>query len=127
MKKYKLLILDDEEDLLEIIIDILQDGGVASVSEIITVINGIEGKQAVSEHEFDCIVSDINMPRMNGITFVREVQEEGFKNPIIFLSAHGDPETIKRTENLEIYKFIQKPFDGDDLCETILEAFKVNS
>lgn len=124
VKKYKLLLLDDEEDLLEILLDVLEDGGIAEISEIITVMNGLEGLEAVAKHDFDCIVSDINMPKMNGIAFVKEVQGNGFSKPVIFLSAHGDPETIKKTEKLDIFNFIQKPFDENDLCSKINEAFK---
>jgi len=124
VKKYKLLLLDDEEDLLEILIDVLEDGGIAKISEITTVMNGLEGLEAVSKQDFDCIVSDINMPKMNGIAFVKEVQSSGFTNTIIFLSAHGDPETIKKTEKLDIFTFIQKPFDEDDLCNKINAAFE---
>ena len=126
MKKYKLLMLDDEEDLLEILIDLLEDGGIAEICEITTVLNGLEGLDAVSKQEFNCIVSDINMPKMNGIDFVKKIQSDGFKNPVIFLSAHGDPDTIKKTESLNIFSFIQKPFDEGELCSKINEALKLS-
>jgi len=124
MNRKILLLLDDEEDLLEILVEELEESGIGEIAEILTVKNGKEGLEAIKNNDVDCVVSDINMPIMNGIDFVREIQSNNYEKPVMFLSAHGDPDTIKKTENLEIYRFIQKPFDADDFCDTVREALK---
>jgi DNA-binding NtrC family response regulator len=124
MTKHVLLLLDDEEELLEILVDELEEFGLTNDVKIITVNNGQEGIEAIEKHSIDCIVSDINMPIMDGIEFVKKIQADNFNKPIIFLSAHGDPDTIKKTEKLNIYSFIQKPFDSDDFCGTVSSAIK---
>ena len=127
MNKLNLLLLDDEIDLLEILEYELEDGGVADIANIYTAKNGIEGLKVLKENSIDCIVSDINMPEMNGIEFVKAAQANGFTKPIMFLSAHGDPETIKKTEDLTVYHFIQKPFDADHLCTSIKDALTASA
>lgn len=125
MTKQALLLVDDEEDILEILEFELEMGGLdSSVIDIYTASNGLEGIEMIKNHNIDCVVSDINMPRMNGIDFVKAIQNDGFKAPVLFLSAHGDPDTIQRTENLNIYKFISKPFKSGEFAGIIKDALK---
>lgn len=127
MNKLNLLLLDDEIDLLEILGYELEDGGVSELANIFTATNGIEGLELLKSEQIDCILSDINMPEMNGIQFVKKAQESGFTKPVIFLSAHGDPKMIKKTNDLIIFDFLQKPFDANHLCSTIKKALSQSS
>lgn len=126
MTMKKILILDDEEELLEVLDFVLEDEGIKDIAEITMVTNGVEGIEVMGNTNFDCIVSDINMPKMNGIDFVKTIQENGYDKPVMFLSAHGDPETIKRISGLNIFHFIHKPFDSEDLATIIRRALAEN-
>ncbi len=117
-----ILIVDDEEEILEVIECDLEIGGILDVAHIHKAMNGLEALEIVRNKPIDVVLSDINMPQMNGIEFVKKIKEEGFDRPILFLSGHGDPETIKTVEGLTIFKFLSKPFREKDLVSAIFEA-----
>ena len=119
MSKFKLLIVDDEPDLLDILEFCLEDEGLLEKIELHKAINGKEALDLAMQEDFDCILSDINMPIMNGIDFVKSVQAAGRKNPVIFLSGHGDPETLAKIDGLEIHKFIDKPFEASEVISAL--------
>ncbi len=115
-----LLIADDEEELLEN----LEYDLSKSVSKIITVENGAKALKILKEQKIDCVLSDINMPQKNGIVMAKEAREWGYNLPIIFLTAHGDSELMKKALSLGAFDFIDKPYDKDSLVKILSEASK---
>ena len=88
-----------------------------------------DGKEALMLYEqnpdtFDLIISDIQMPHMDGVTLATKIREIDEQQPILILSAHTDSEYLLELINIGISKFITKPIDYDSLFFTLYEECK---
>jgi FixJ family two-component response regulator len=69
-----------------------------------------------------CLVLDVRLPGINGLDFQRELADEGFRIPIIFITGHGDiPMTVKAMKSGAV-EFLTKPFRDQDLLDAIHQA-----
>ena len=69
-----------------------------------------------------CLVLDVRLPGINGLDFQRELTEEGFRIPIIFITGHGDiPMTVRAMKSGAV-EFLTKPFRDQDLLDAIHQA-----
>jgi DNA-binding NtrC family response regulator len=120
-KKYNLLIVDDEEPLRvlleselsesdEFSVDVAADGGEA--------INRIQAKV------YDVVLLDIRMPRVNGIEVLKFVQEYSPTTQVIILTNYADIKTAIETIKMGAYDFLAKPYDIDELFNTIHRAIE---
>jgi DNA-binding NtrC family response regulator len=120
-KKYHLLIVDDEEPLRVILeaelsdseeftVDLAEDGGVA--------INKIQQKV------YDLILLDIRMPRVSGIEVLKFVQEYSPTTQVIVLTNYADIKTAIQTIKMGAYDFLAKPYDIEELFNTIHRAIE---
>jgi len=108
LKQIKILFVEDEPDLLNIISDTLNKLG----ANFITANNGKEGLKALEENpDVDLVVTDINMPIMNGLDMIGEIRKKGNNVTAVIMSAHSEPEYLKRAKELNITDYILKPFD----------------
>ena len=108
LKEMKILFVEDEIDLITIISDTLAKLG----ANFITAQNGEEGLKALAENDdIQLVVTDINMPIMNGIDMIRKIRENGSDIPCIIMSAHTEPEYLKSADELNVTDYILKPFD----------------
>lgn len=82
-----------------------------------------DGEQALSvlktSPAVDVVLSDINMPRMDGLTLLRKMRELDGELKAIIVSAYGDMNNIRTAMNLGALDFVTKPIDFDDLESTI--------
>jgi len=125
-EKLSLLIVEDYIPLLDEIHDLLID--YFSVVDVAS--NGKEGIERYTEYRdrcnlcYDIVMSDIDMPLMNGIEMIRRVREINEKQKIIVLSAHTDSRYLLQLINLSISHFITKPIESDALFEEISKITK---
>ncbi len=125
-KQPLILVIDDSEDSRELLNDILED-----TYRIITAQNGIEGLAKAIRLRPDLIISDISMPRLDGLSMVRKIKE--FENvreiPVILLTAFHDDEIKIDGFISGIDGYIEKPFEPRELrarVETILTKHASN-
>jgi signal transduction histidine kinase len=115
MTKATVLIVEDDVNLLDGIRDILKLDGY----EVLTAQNGEQGVAIMQTTPTppDLIVSDIMMPRMDGITFFKEVRKERrwLEIPFIFLTAKGEKLDYQRGLKLGVDDYVIKPYDPGDL------------
>lgn len=108
LKSIKILFVEDEEDLCNIISDTLSK----LQANFETAQNGQVALDRFNENgDFDLIVTDINMPVMNGLELIKNVREVNNDIPVIIMSAHTEPEYIKSAEELGVENYLLKPFD----------------
>ena len=94
----------------------IRDGAVAFVFAH----DGIEALQSIEQHpHVDMVVSDINMPRMDGLSLLQKLQEAEDKKSTIIVSAYGDMSNIRTAMNRGAFDFLTKPIDFGDLEMTI--------
>ena len=115
-----ILVVDDEPDLEALVLQKfrrqIRDGAVAFVFAH----DGIEALASIEQHpHVDLVVSDINMPRMDGLSLLAKLQEAEDKKSTIIVSAYGDMSNIRTAMNRGAFDFLTKPIDFGDLEMTI--------
>ncbi len=115
-----ILVVDDEPDLEALILQKfrrqVREGSVSFVFAR----DGLEALQSLEKHpHVDLVVSDINMPRMDGLSLLAKLQESEDKKSTIIVSAYGDMSNIRTAMNRGAFDFVTKPIDFADLEATI--------
>src|SRR5437867_1292673 len=122
----KILVVDDEPDLESLIRQKFRKQIREEQFEFLFARNGIEALAKVIEHpDLGMILSDINMPEMDGLTLLQKLSEldkPGLKAVII--SAYGDMENIRTAMNRGAFDFLTKPIDFNDLEVTINKTLR---
>ena len=122
----KILSVDDEQDLEILLTQYFRRKIRKGEYEFSFAHNGLEALQMVLEKkDFDIILSDINMPEMDGLTLLTKINE--MRNPAlkcIMVSAYGDMGNIRSAMNNGAFDFATKPIDLDDLSRTIEKAIE---
>ena len=115
----KLLLVEDDTNLSYIVHSGLQE--IIGGYEVITAFNGKEGLEAWREHHPDIIISDIDMPVMDGFEMVRLIRETDGDTPILFASALTSPKDVRKGYDIGVNNYVKKPFIPDEL-DTHLHA-----
>ena len=120
-----ILVVDDEPDLERLVLQNfrgqIRDGAVTFVFAH----DGIEALQSIEQHpDVDMVMSDINMPRMDGLTLLQKLQEADDKKSTIIVSAYGDMSNIRTAMNRGAFDFLTKPIDFADLEMTIEKTIR---
>ena len=107
-----ILVVDDEPDLEALVLQKfrrqIRDGAV----QFVFARDGIEALQSIADHpHVDMVVSDINMPRMDGLSLLQKLQEAEEKKSTIIVSAYGDMSNIRTAMNRGAFDFLTKPID----------------
>ena len=122
----KILSVDDESDLELLLTQYFRRKIRKGEYEFHFAHNGLEALTMLLQHkDFDIILSDINMPEMDGLTLLTKVNE--MRNPAlkcIMVSAYGDMGNIRQAMNNGAFDFATKPIDLDDLSLTIEKAIE---
>ncbi|GAB3539231.1 adenylate/guanylate cyclase domain-containing protein [Pontibacter brevis] len=116
----KILVVDDEADLELLIKQKFRRKIRENSYKFVFAQNGVEALKKLQEHpDLDIVLSDINMPEMDGLTLLTKIPEV---NPIIkavIVSAYGDMENIRTAMNRGAFDFVCKPVNFDDLELTV--------
>ncbi|MFA7092125.1 MAG: response regulator [Arcobacteraceae bacterium] len=118
LRELKLLFVEDEEDLITIIEDTLKK----LQSNFLTARNGEEALKVLENNtNIDAVITDINMPLMNGIELVEQMNKRGLTIPVIVMSAHTEAEYIDKAKALGVKNYLLKPFDFIKFIDLIVE------
>ena len=118
-----LLVVDDDKDVLGIIKYDLSNMECCDPFTIISAEDGLEALKIIEkESSVAFILSDINMPNMNGIEFAKTLAKREFNIPLVFLTAHGDADTMRAVNEVEYDALVRKPYDRDSLAAAIEKA-----
>ncbi len=108
LRELKLLFVEDEEDLITIIEDTLKK----LQSNFLTARNGEEALKVLEENaDIDAVITDINMPLMNGIELIERMNKKGLNIPVVVMSAHTEAEYLEKAKELGVKNYLLKPFD----------------
>jgi len=118
---HKILVVDDEPDLQMLMMQKFRHKVKSKEYEFLFAENGQEALDVVSSHkDLSLILSDINMPKMDGLTLLDELQGLNRSDlRTVIVSAYGDMENIRTAMNRGAYDFVTKPIDFKDLETTI--------
>jgi len=116
----KILIIEDEEAIRRVLVKILtEENKNYQVSEAS---DGLVGVEAIKKEDFDLILCDIKMPKMDGVEVLEAAKKIKPEIPIVMISGHGDLDTAVSTMRLGAYDYISKPPDLNRLLNTIRNA-----
>jgi len=101
----KILVADDEEGLREFVAEALEDDGHA----VARAADGVEALQQLSRESFDVLITDLRMPRLDGMAVLQRVRAELPETETIVLTAHGTVETAVEAMRLGAFDYIEKP------------------
>jgi class 3 adenylate cyclase len=115
-----ILVVDDEPDLEALVLQKFRKQIRDGVVQFVFAHDGIEALASIEENpHVDMVVSDINMPRMDGLSLLQKLQEAEDKKSTIIVSAYGDMSNIRTAMNRGAFDFLTKPIDFSDLEMTI--------
>jgi len=115
-----ILVVDDEPDLETLMLQKFRRRIREGTVSFLFAHDGIEALRSIEQHpDLDLVVSDINMPRMDGLSLLAKLQEAEDKKSTIIVSAYGDMSNIRTAMNRGAFDFITKPIDFGDLEMTI--------
>ena len=116
----KILVVDDEPDLEPLMLQRMRRNIRRGEYEFVFARDGVEAlEMLIADKEIDMVVSDINMPRMDGLTLLQQIQNVSPDIRAIIISAYGDMENIRTAMNRGAFDFVTKPLDFQDLRLTI--------
>lgn len=112
------LIVDDSSTMRKIISRSLRQAGLP-VDEIFEAGDGIEGLNALAGNKVDLILSDINMPNMDGLEFIKAVRANGNTVPMVMITTEGGEDIINEAISSGASDSIKKPFTPEQLNEKL--------
>lgn len=121
----KVLMIDDNESLVNMVKEYFSSSG-SNVSIVLSAFDGSDGIKLIEEKkdEYDLILLDLIMPKKDGMSVLKEMNEKKIEKEVIVLTSYNDPKVIREvSESLASY-FILKPFDLADLEQKIVNLMK---
>ena len=121
----KILVVDDERLIVKLFKMYFREKIKAKEYEFIFASNGKEALEKLqTESEIDMMLTDINMPEMDGLTLLAKMNELNMSMKTVVLSAYGDVENMTRALNLGAFDFLNKPIDFKQLESVITRALE---
>jgi DNA-binding response OmpR family regulator len=118
LSNFTLLYAEDEEGIRNNIAEIFED----LFKEVYLAQNGQEALMLFEQHKPDLIITDIKMPKLDGLEFIEQIRQINSKVRVIILSAYTDLEYMLKATELHLVKYIIKPLNEEKLIEA-LESF----
>ena len=117
---YKILVVDDKPDVEPLVLQRMRRDIRSRKYEFVFAHNGVEAVELLNKDEdIDMVISDINMPQMDGLTLLEQISEINPNIRSIIVSAYGDMKNIRTAMNRGAFDFVTKPLDFGDLRVTI--------
>jgi len=105
-----LLVVDDEEGIRSFVGEVLEDEGHA----VTLAADGAEAAALLARHSYHLMITDLKMPRMDGIALLRTARADAPEMEVIVLTAHGTVETAVEAMRLGAFDYLTKPLSGPD-------------
>ena len=118
--RYTILYVEDEAYVRKAAVMFLED----SFREIYEAEDGKEALEIYYEKKPDIIITDIEMPKMDGLEFCKKVREKDEKTPIIIMTAYSHTEYLLKATELNLVKYLIKPIEEESLNEALKSCFE---
>jgi two-component system response regulator AtoC len=118
MPEQRVLVIDDEENMRHMLEMMLGKAGYRVESAA----DGVEGLEILEASDFDFVLCDIKMPRMDGMTFLRDAAKNHPEKTYIMMSAYGTIDVAVEAMKEGAYDYISKPFKTDEVLLTLKKA-----
>ncbi len=119
-KNVKILIVDDEEVVLEVMKSFIASFGF----QFATACNGVEAIEKLKDETFEIIVTDLNMPQMDGMELLEYVTDHHPKTGVIVVTGISEEYSYIDVINAGAIDYMTKPFDGNELIAKLLRVLR---
>ena len=116
----KILIIEDEATIRRVLVKILTEEN--SQYQVFEAEDGLIGTEMIKKDDFDLVLCDIKMPKMDGVEVLEAVKKIKPEIPMVMISGHGDLDTAVNTMRMGAFDYISKPPDLNRLLNTIRNA-----
>jgi len=116
----RILVVDDEINMQVVLRAMLKKEGY----EVLTARDGLEALKVLAAAEVDVVVTDLKMPRLDGMGLLERVMEDYPATPVIMITAHGTVATAVDALKKGAFDYVTKPFEQDELKNVVLKAVK---
>ncbi len=117
---YSILIVDDEPNYLVVLSELLKDEGY----EVFTAPGGVQGLEIIRDTDLDLVITDMQMPGMDGLEFLQATKEIYPELPVIMITAFAEIEKAVMAMQAGAFNYLAKPFSNDELLVNINKAIK---
>ena len=120
MTRRQILVVDDEPNMRKVLGAMLRREG----HDVLTACDGIEALEVLEEHHVDAVITDLKMPRLDGMALLRKVQQAHAALPVVVVTAHGTVESAVQALKIGAFDFITKPFDRSEMGRVVAKALR---
>ena len=120
----KILIIEDEAAIRRVLVKILSEEN--NTYEVTEAEDGLAGIELIRKEDYDLVLCDIKMPKMDGVEVLEAVKKIKPETPMVMISGHGDLDTAVHTMRLGAFDYISKPPDLNRLLNTVRNALDRN-
>jgi len=115
----RILVVDDEKNIRLTLEKALSNAGY----EVETALNGEDGLEKIKENEYPVILLDMKMPGMDGLEFLKKVNEIKYQTRVVMITGYGNVETAVDTMKLGAVDFLRKPFKPQEILGVVDHVF----
>jgi two-component system response regulator AtoC len=119
-ERKQVLIVDDEPNLRKILSAQLSRDGY----DVMTAEDGEQGLSLLKDNHIDLVITDLKMPKVDGMTLLKRALELEPELPVVVITAHGTIDTAVEALKLGAFDFVTKPFDKDEVRQIVAKALK---
>lgn len=115
---HSILVVDDEPNYLIVLSELLKEEGF----EIFTAPGGVQGLEVIRNNDLDLVITDMQMPGMDGLEFLQEIKEIQPELPVIMITAFAEVEKAVAAMQAGAFNYLAKPFSNNELLVNINKA-----
>ncbi|MGY5847062.1 sigma-54-dependent transcriptional regulator [Salegentibacter sp. HM20] len=116
----RILLIEDEASIRRVLVKILTEE--SENYQVEEAADGLEGVEKIKDEDFDLVLCDIKMPKMDGVEVLEAIKKIKPEVPVVMISGHGDLDTAVNTMKLGAFDYISKPPDLNRLLNTVRNA-----
>jgi two-component system chemotaxis response regulator CheY len=128
MSEIRVLIVDDSAVMRKIVERALRQAGLP-ISELFEAGSGAEGLVKLQQNRVDLVLSDINMPEMDGLEFLRQTREQNLAPdvPIVMITTESSEDRVLEAIGSGAQGYIRKPFTAEQVAERVLPLLNLEA
>ena len=120
VKLKEIMVVDDEAGIRALLSDaLMQKGYSVTLAE-----DGMDSLRQMGKHRYDLLITDINMPKLNGLELIKMMKKRGRREKVILISGEPVDDALLNKEAMPVFAQLKKPFRMDHLLKTVISALE---
>ena len=120
VKLKEIMVVDDEVGIRALLSDaLMQKGYSVTLAE-----DGMDSLRQMGKHRYDLLITDINMPKLNGLELIKMMKKRGRREKVILISGEPVADALLNKEAMPVFAQLKKPFRMDHLLKTVISALE---